>query len=168
MPTHARQAVLAATLAIGSVLPFPSSASGAARSYNACTLLTLAEIRKIGGTAAAGANLSGIKPELEQLGNRGTYCAVGLVDIQLDVITAAGFDSFRKAAAKTAKFTKLAGAGDEAYTFEEKRGSSSNVGVLLRKGKHTLTLGLTTLKSTEIAAARTSLTALAKAAAAKL
>ena len=144
------------------------SASAATKPLNACTVFTEGEVRRIGGTAAAGVVDLSIPPEMHDIGGGGTDCGVGLVEMQLDPVPVSGFGSFKKAAAKEGKQTKLSGIGDEAYLYETRDGVASQVAVLMRVGKHVLTMQLAPIEEREIAAARKSLTALAKAAVAKL
>src|SRR5687768_11760579 len=147
----------------------PSQASGKPQRLTACTLLTKAEIKQLAGKALSPI-FDNLKPNEETVGAGGECFHAG-VTVQFDVHPVSGFDATRQNYEKSGrtKFQPAPGIADDAYFYEQDAGKTSHVvGIFAKTGQHVLTISMDVNPPTTVDTLRPIVTALTKAAVAKL
>jgi hypothetical protein len=144
----------------------PAGQASQAGGIHACSLVSEADIARITGRP----NQAAIPPERTDMPNGGTVCNFEGLDITLTPrVTKQNFETNRQSAAQGQNTTTepLSGVGEEAYFYERKRSSSSNVGVVFRVGSYQVALG-DRVSSDSVAWFKPKVVELAKLAAAKV
>lgn len=114
--------------------------TGKTADIHACSLLADADIGRITGRP----NRLNVPPERTEMPNGVTTCNYVGLDVTLyPRVTPQSFQATRKTeeAGKDVTVESVSGVGDEAYFSVRARRSSSNVGIIVRRGAYQLALG---------------------------
>ena len=133
--------VMIALYGVSSAASVAAQGSGSqAAGVHACSLLSDADIVRVTGRP----NRLNVPPERSEMPNGATTCNFVGLDITLyPRVTPQNFQAMRKTEAGTKDVTveSTSGVGDEAYFSVRARRTSSNVGIIVRRGTYQVALG---------------------------
>ena len=157
---------LALHVATGARSAIAQAPTGKTADVHACSLLSDADIVRVTGRP----NRLNVPPERTDMPNGVTTCNYVGLDITLyPRVTPDNFQATRKReeATKDVTVESASGVGDEAYFSVRARRSSSNVGIIVRRGTYQVALG-DRMPADSVAWMKPKLVELAKLAVAKL